>query len=280
MTVPNIRIFKCIADLRKFRKDCWIKDLSVGFVPTMGYLHEGHLSLVRQSLEQNDVTLVSIFVNPSQFAPHEDLDAYPRNIERDLQLLESVVSKDRARRVAGVFTPSVREMYPSGIPLETSQQKGAFVSVSGVSEQLEGRARPQFFRGVATVVTKLFNIVEPTNAYFGQKDVQQSIVIKRMVSDLLFNVQIHVVDTVRDKTGLALSSRNSYLSDEVKKQASVLYRSMTGARSLYANNGNLTTGELKSSIEKTIVGENDKFEIDYVAFNYADTLEYRNNPSH
>ncbi|KAG7835239.1 hypothetical protein KL943_002554 [Ogataea angusta] len=241
MTVPNIRIFKHVADLRKFRKDCWIKDLSVGFVPTMGYLHEGHLSLVRQSLEQNDVTLVSIFVNPSQFAPHEDLDAYPRNIDRDLQLLESVVSEDKARRVAGVFTPSVREMYPSGIPLETSQQKGAFVSVSGVSEQLEGRARPQFFRGVATVVTKLFNIVEPTNAYFGQKDIQQSIVIKRMVSDLLFNVQIHVVDTVRDKTGLALSSRNFYLSDEVRKQATSKKRLLVKTPSSKSTTSHSTT---------------------------------------
>ncbi|KAH3665528.1 hypothetical protein OGAPHI_003714 [Ogataea philodendri] len=274
MTGSAIRVFRQIGDIRTFRRDCWMKNLSVGFVPTMGYLHEGHLSLVKKSLEDNDVTLVSIFVNPAQFAPTEDLDAYPRNLGRDLQLLDSIVSDDKLRRVAGVFTPSVSEMYPSGIPLDPSKQEGAFVTVAGVSEQLEGQSRPQFFRGVATVVTKLFNIVQPTIAYFGQKDIQQSIVIRRMVSDLLVDTKIDVGATVRDQTGLALSSRNSYLSDEVRSQACVLYRSMMDARQAFLNDKSVTVASLKSQIQNQIASVNDKFTIDYVEFNYTDNLEY------
>lgn len=202
-----------------------------GFVPTMGCLHEGHLELIRASKVENDFTIASIFVNPSQFAPSEDLDKYPRTLDNDLKLLE----------IEGVdvcFAPSAREMYPQGISLHVEEQRGPFVTVLGVSEQLEGRTRPNFFRGVATVVTKLLNIVSPTRAYFGQKDIQQFTVLQVMAREFFMNTELKMMPIVRDSAGLALSSRNRYLCDESLNRARNIYRGLhAAATALQASNG-------------------------------------------
>jgi pantoate--beta-alanine ligase len=184
----------------------------------MGALHEGHLSLVRAARARCDAVAVSIFVNPTQFGPHEDFSKYPRNLERDCELLER-------ERVDVVFAPAFEEMYPAGAI--------TWVTVDGMSERLCGRSRPGHFRGVTTVVSKLFHIAEPDVAFFGQKDAAQVAIIRRMVRDLNFGVEIEVCPIVREPDGLALSSRNTYLSPEERKAALVLYRSLTRAQKLF-----------------------------------------------
>lgn len=202
---------------------------------------------VSRSTNDNDYTVVSIFVNPSQFAPHEDLDAYPRTIDEDLQALSSVKSPSQI----ALFLPTVSEMYPSGITLDTKQQRGAFVEVKGLSEQLEGSIRPQFFRGVATVVTKLLNIVTPDRAYFGQKDIQQLIVIKRLVKDLLINTEIVMVPTVRESSNLAMSSRNAYLTEDSREKSAVLYKALAAGESVYKH-GNRSRSAILDAINKEL----------------------------
>jgi len=192
----------------------------LGLVPTMGALHEGHLSLIRAAKAKSDVVAASIFVNPTQFGPNEDFTRYPRDLERDLALLE----RDG---VDLVFVPSVEEMYP--------QQSVTWVAVEGLSDRLCGKSRPGHFRGVATVVAKLFNIVEPDLAFFGQKDAAQLAVIRRMVRDLNMPVQIEVCPIVREPDGLAMSSRNAYLSPEQRQDALVLFRSLLRVRELFAD---------------------------------------------
>ncbi|KAF5379294.1 hypothetical protein D9757_007625 [Collybiopsis confluens] len=236
----SIPIFTTVAEYREWRRRAFVENKSVGFVPTMGALHEGHLTLVRRSLQENDLTVLSIFVNPAQFAPHEDLATYPRTLERDLEVLTEQQVADR--QPSAVFLPTVKEMYPSGINQDVSQQKGTFVEVKGYGEQMEGKSRPMFFRGVATVVTKLFNAVEPTNAYFGQKDIQQALLLRRMVTDLLLSHpspdHLHIVPTARDATdNLALSSRNAYLSPEGRKVAPALYASLQAAENCWSAGG-------------------------------------------
>jgi len=218
----------------------------VGFVATMGALHEGHASLVRRSLAENDLTVVSIFVNPAQFAPHEDLATYPRTLPHDIQVLSSLTFRgpqdgqnSAERSPSAVFLPSVREMYPSGISQDTSEQKGTFVEVKGYGHQMEGSRRPTFFRGVATVVTKLFNVIEPTRTYFGQKDIQQALLLRRMVRDLLLShpteENLFIVPTARDPTSsLALSSRNAYLTPpELQNAAPTLYLALQTAKTAW-----------------------------------------------
>jgi len=189
----------------------------VGLVPTMGYLHEGHIELVRRARSDSGTVVVSIFVNPTQFGPSEDFGRYPRAFERDLEML-------RAEGVDVVFAPAPAEMYPEGFC--------SWVDVEDVTSSLEGESRPGHFRGVATVCNKLFNIVDPTRAYFGQKDAQQVAVIRRMVRDLDMNLEIVVVPTVREPDGLAMSSRNSYLDAPSRAAATVLYRSLVAAREM------------------------------------------------
>ncbi len=191
----------------------------VGFVPTMGYLHDGHLELVRRAKAENPSVVVSIFVNPTQFGPLEDFASYPRDIPRDLAMLETV-------KTDIVFMPSAIEMYPPRF--------SSWVDVEKVAERLEGAVRPGHFRGVATVVAKLFNIVQPTKAYFGQKDAQQLVVIKKMVSDLNMNLEIVAVPTVREPDGLAMSSRNTYLKPDERQAATVLYKALTLAKQLFS----------------------------------------------
>jgi len=192
----------------------------VGLVPTMGFLHQGHLSLVRQARQDCASVVVSIFVNPSQFGPQEDLDKYPRDLQRDLDMLES-------SGVDLVWVPTNEVVYPPGYQ--------TWVTVEQVSNPLEGERRPGHFRGVATVVAKLFNAVEPQKAYFGQKDAQQAVVIRRMSQDLDFPVEIIICPTVREPDGLAMSSRNVYLSAEERRSATVLSRGLFQAREAFAS---------------------------------------------
>src|SRR5581483_250018 len=197
----------------------WGSSSTVGFVPTMGYLHEGHLALVRRARTENDLVIASIFVNPTQFGPHEDFERYPRDVPRDLAMLES-------EGVDIVFTPGVAEMYPSGYV--------TYVEPTGpLVEQAEGRRRPGHFRGVATVVLKLFHIVRPHRAYFGQKDAQQVAVISHMVEDLNLPLSLRIVSTVREPDGLAMSSRNVYLTAEQRTAATVLYRALQAGRRVF-----------------------------------------------
>jgi len=192
----------------------------VGFVPTMGYLHAGHLSLARRAKEECASVVASIFVNPTQFGPGEDLSKYPRDLARDLRLLESA-------GVALVWTPTPEVMYPSGFQ--------TWVTVEELTKGLEGAARPGHLRGVTTVVAKLFNAVQPRRAYFGQKDAQQAAVIRQMTKDLDFPIEIVVCPTVREADGLAMSSRNAYLNPEERKAARVLFRALSAAKAAYEN---------------------------------------------
>ncbi|HEY64851.1 MAG TPA: pantoate--beta-alanine ligase [Caldilineae bacterium] len=207
-----MHVVQTVSEVRRIRREL---TGSWGLVPTMGYLHEGHLSLVRRARVENDHVGVSIFVNPTQFGPNEDLDTYPRDLERDLSLL-------RELNVDLVWAPPVEEVYPPGFQ--------TYVTVEEVSKPLEGAARPGHFRGVATIVAKLFNIFQPDRAYFGQKDAQQVVVIRQMVRDLNFPLEVVVCPTVREPDGLAMSSRNVYLTPEQRAAAPVLYKALCAAR--------------------------------------------------
>lgn len=211
----TVKVHDTIASLRRALDDERAHRRTVGFVPTMGYLHAGHRSLLDAAVAANDVAVMSVFVNPLQFAPTEDLATYPRDLERDLD-----VARDAG--VAHVFAPSVEEMYPR--PVATT------VSVAGVSEGFEGASRPTHFAGVATVVAKLFSIVGPCRAYFGEKDFQQLAVVRTMVHDLSMPVEVVGCPTVREPDGLALSSRNVYLSPEERAAAPVLHRALLAGR--------------------------------------------------
>jgi pantoate--beta-alanine ligase len=229
---------------------------TVGFAPTMGYLHEGHLSLVKQARAENPAVIVSIYVNPAQFGPKEDFGAYPRDLNRDLKLL-------RDAGVDVVFVPSDEEMYPPGF--------GSWVDVEKVTERLEGASRPGHFRGVATVVAKLFNIVRPSRAYFGQKDAQQVIVIKRMVADLNLGIEVAVVPTARESDGLAMSSRNVYLNPGERRAATVLFKALTLARQL-ATDGEKDAEKIRGQMI-SLIRKEPLASIDYVSIAHAGTLQ-------
>jgi len=228
----------------------------LGLVPTMGFLHEGHLALVRRTREQNRTVVVSIFVNPAQFGSGEDLSSYPRDMERDLGLLEE-------ERVDMVFSPSNEEVYPQGY--------SSYVDVQGVTGRLEGERRPGHFRGVATVVAKLLTIVRPDRTYFGQKDGQQVAVVKRMTLDFNLGSEIVVVPTVREDDGLALSSRNVYLTEDERRAAPVLYSSLCRVRDMWQD-GVRDAGLLRREAEGMIAAE-PLAELDYFSVADAETLE-------
>ena len=211
----------------------------LGFVPTMGYLHEGHLSLARLARGDCGSVAASIFVNPTQFGPNEDFARYPRSFERDLELLKQ-------EQVDLVFAPAVSEIYP--------EEFHTYIDVEQVTETLEGAVRPGHFRGVATVVCKLFNIVQPTHAYFGQKDAQQTVVIRQMVRDLALPVEIVIVPTVREADGLAMSSRNAYLAPEERQAATVLYRALTTAQQAF-HEGQRNGAALRSAMQEVLDAE-------------------------
>lgn len=227
----------------------------LGLVPTMGYLHEGHLSLVRRCREDNATAVASIFVNPTQFGPSEDLSTYPRDMEGDLAKLE-------AEGVDLVFAPDASEMYPEGF--ETT------IDVGDIARRLEGEHRPGHFQGVATVVCKLLTIVRPDNVYFGQKDAQQCLVIKRLNADLDLGSEVVVLPTVRDPDGLAMSSRNAYLSNEDREAALSLYRALSLAESLYADgvrDAGLMRREMLALLESEPAAS-----VEYVSVSDAETL--------
>ncbi len=203
-----------ILALREQRRSWQIEGKTIAFVPTMGNLHQGHLHLVKTAKQHADVVVVSIFVNPLQFGPDEDLDAYPRTLEQDMQALETL-------GVDVVFTPKVEDIYSRGLEQQT------FVEVPGLSYMICGASRPGHFRGVATIVCKLFNMVQPNMAFFGEKDFQQLQVIKAMVTDLSMNLQVFGVPTVRENDGLAMSSRNGYLNEQERQIAPTLYRCLS-----------------------------------------------------
>jgi pantoate--beta-alanine ligase len=228
-----------------------------GFVPTMGYLHAGHLSLVQQARMENKSVAVSIFVNPAQFGPHEDLSRYPRDLPRDLALLEEAGADI-------VFTPAAETVYPDGFV--------TYVGPTGpMAERLEGASRPGHFQGVATVVLKLFNMVSPDRAYFGQKDAQQVAVIRRMIADLNLPVELHVMPTVREVDGLAMSSRNSYLSPTDRAAATVLYRALVSGMHTFISHPEGGGAEVRAAME-TVVRSEPRASLDYVDCCHPDSF--------
>jgi pantoate--beta-alanine ligase len=248
-----MKVIEKIDDMKRLRPQL---TGPVGFVPTMGYLHEGHLALVRRAREENPRVVVSIFVNPTQFGPGEDLNRYPRDPQRDIALLDR-------ERTDIVFMPPAAEMYP--------ERFNSWVEVSKVTERLEGASRPGHFRGVATVCAKLFNIVQPTRAYFGQKDAQQLVVIKKMVADLDMNLEIVTVPTVREPDGLAMSSRNTYLNPEQRRAAVVLYQSLSLAQRLWAQGETDAENTRRQMID--LIQKQPLAQIDYVSVADAGTLD-------
>ena len=238
---------------RKLRRE---ENRSIGLVPTMGALHEGHLSLIHEARAMCDVVVVSVFVNPAQFGPDEDFNSYPRDLTRDSALLAEY-------NVDYVFAPIVKEIYPTGF--------STYVTVEELSETLEGASRPGHFRGVATVVAILLNLVRPNFSFFGQKDAQQSILIKQMVRDLAFDTEIVVVPIAREKSGLAMSSRNNYLDNEQRLAATVLNRALSKARVAYEE-GEHSVADLIDLVRATIEKE-PLARLDYVSVNDAETLE-------
>jgi len=252
-----MKVFRKPSEVQKYIKQLKREGKTVGFVPTMGYLHEGHLSLVRCSKRENDITVVSIFVNPTQFGRGEDYDRYPRDLERDLKLLQK-------EGVDVVFAPEVGDMYPKGF--------STYVEETELSKRWEGEFRPGHFRGVCTVVTKLLNIVKPDRAYFGEKDYQQLQVIKKMVGDLNMDVEIVGCPIVRESDGLAMSSRNVYLSPEEREQATAIYRSFLLAQKL-VKEGVRDAERLREEIVNFLKGFPLIKQIDYVAIVDPETLE-------
>lgn len=241
-------IIETINELRNYLEEHRKTGKTIGFVPTMGFLHEGHLSLIRAAKAENDIVVVSDFVNPTQFAPNEDFESYPRNIGQD----------EKMAMEAGadvIFFPSVVEMYPNG--------SSTFVEVEGETTKiLCGKSRPSHFKGVTTVVNILFNIVQPNKAYFGQKDAQQVAVLIKMVRDLHQNLEIVVCPIVREKDGLAMSSRNTYLDTQQRKDATILYQSLQEAE-LHFKNGENNVENLTQFIRKKL-SEKSSADIDYI----------------
>ncbi|HBG27590.1 MAG: pantoate--beta-alanine ligase [Planctomycetes bacterium GWF2_41_51] len=251
-----MQIAKTIEDIKMIISEAGSFGKKIGFVPTMGALHAGHISLIKKAKQQTEFVVVSIFVNPTQFGPNEDIDKYPRPFEADLEICKH-------NGADAVFAPSAQEMYP--------QKNLTWINVEKLSESLCGKTRPNHFRGVATVCAKLFNIVQPDVAYFGQKDAQQVIVIKRMIADLNLPLRIVVCPTVRESDGLAMSSRNKYLNAEQRKDAPLLYAALQEAE-IFIKAGERKSDFLKEQIKK-ILNISSQIAIDYISIVNADTLD-------
>ncbi|HYG98398.1 MAG TPA: pantoate--beta-alanine ligase [Terriglobales bacterium] len=251
-----MKVLHTIEETRALCRQAQREGKVIGFVPTMGALHDGHLSLVRAARSQTNFVVVSIFVNPLQFGPNEDLAKYPRTFERDCELL-------KAEGVTAIFAPTPEEMYPTNA--------ATFVEVEGLPQKLEGRTRPTHFRGVTTVVAKLFNVVRPDFAYFGQKDAQQVVILSKMVRDLNMDVRIVVMPIVRERDGLAMSSRNRYLDAEHRRQGLVLYRALTRIQTL-ADQGERRAARLLEE-GKSVVAEGPEVRLDYLEIVDRETLD-------
>ncbi len=250
-------VLRTVAEMQAVSRRAMQAGQRIGFVPTMGFLHEGHLSLMRQARRQCDLLVASIFVNPTQFGPNEDLDQYPRDFERDAALCE-------ACGVDVIFFPPVDEMYAS--------DSSVYIDEDLLSKGLCGASRAGHFRGVLTVVAKLFNMVQPDVAVFGQKDAQQAALIRRMVRDLNFPIEIIVAPTVREPDGLAMSSRNTYLSDEEREQALSLNRSLEKAKSLFKG-GETSSQRLDETMRAQIRKEGPMVDVEYIAIVDGESLE-------
>jgi len=253
-----LKICKTISELIEWRNESETRN--IGFVPTMGALHQGHLSLVEESKSTCQKTVVSIFVNELQFSPEEDLDQYPRTIESDLDALKKL-------KVDMVFLPNTKEMY--------NDQFSVIVNELTIAQKLEGASRPGFFSGVTTVVSKLFNLVRPSHAFFGQKDIQQLAIITKMVKDLNYNINVIKCATIREASGLAMSSRNQYLSNTEKEEASILYQALKLGKKLLLDQSSIH--HIKTEMEKLIT-KNKKIKIDYLSIARLSTFEELEGP--
>ncbi|KAM0145144.1 hypothetical protein ACHAPC_003374 [Botrytis cinerea] len=288
-TIPgtSIKIFRDVPALRQWRRKQLIDHRMVGLVPTMGALHEGHLSLIRLAAAENSNVVVSVYVNPTQFGVHEDLDSYPKTWEKDCKMLKELdmelADNGDMGKIAAVFAPTTETMYPSGPPSQEVAAKGSFITITPVGELLEGASRPTFFRGVATVCMKLFNIVMPDSVYFGQKDVQQTVVIKKMVKDFCFDTKVIIGETQREHDGLALSSRNVYLGTRRRSVATALSNMLKVAEQGY-NLGRRSRDELLGpalELSKLLLMEQHqlkpeervRYEVDYISLADPETME-------
>ena len=293
----NIRTFtvvNSVAEFRHLRRTALFAKQSIGFVPTMGALHGGHLALIKQAAKENDQVYVSIYVNPTQFGVNEDLSSYPRTWPADREKLEQLNSElapqVRSRsceppsgKITTIFMPSSEEMYPNQPPSSEIDGQGSFVTITPLSARLEGASRPVFFRGVATVCMKLLNIVRPDRVYFGQKDIQQTFVVKRMVQDFHLDTEVRVGSTVREEDGLAMSSRNVYLGERRRKIALVLLESFNQVQRVFAdgtrnrqNLHDIAMDHLSRVREQQYAMPSSlrvRFEIDYISIADPDTME-------
>ncbi len=249
-------LIKETENMREWSEEKRCEGNTIGLVPTMGALHEGHMRLIRESLDQDDLTIVSIFINPLQFSPNEDFDDYPRQFDDDMELCESA-------GVACVFKPEVSEFYPKGF--------ATYVEQEDLPEKLCGESRPEHFRGVMTVITKLYNATMPHNSYYGQKDYQQALIIRRMTRDLSFGIDVEMLETVREEDGLAVSSRNKYLTPKQRKEAPVLYEALQKGREAIKNK--LRDTEELCELMKEHIRENSSADIEYLKILQPETLQ-------
>lgn len=290
----SFQVFRDVPQLRQLRRQLLRDDRTVGFVPTMGALHEGHLSLIREAARENTDIFVSIYVNPTQFGVNEDLSSYPRTWDSDVEKLEEL-NKELARagaaggsgigtgRITAIFAPTSKVMYPTLPPSSEVDGHGSFVTITPLSTKLEGGSRPVFFRGVATVCMKLFNATTPDRVYFGQKDVQQTIIIKRMVQDFHVGTEVRIVNTARETDGLALSSRNVYLGDRRRAVGLTIYKALKAAEATYLKGKTSRAdilGAARSVTERVLSeqhalspSERALFEVDYISLADPETLD-------
>ncbi|EEP75826.1 pantoate-beta-alanine ligase [Uncinocarpus reesii 1704] len=283
---PGFEIFRDVSPLREYRKRLLLSNRTVGLVPTMGALHDGHLSLIQQAARENTDVFVSIYVNPTQFGVNEDLESYPRTWTEDMQKLQELdhkLASAASGRISAIFAPTTKVMYPTLPPSSEIDGKGSFVYITPLANLLEGASRPVFFRGVATVCMKLFNIVTPERVYFGQKDVQQTVVIRRMVKDLYVNTEVKIGPTIREPDGLALSSRNVYLGTRRRKVGLVLSASLREAEKKYLS-GKRTREDILGAAHRIATAiskeqeslqppQRAKFEVDYISLADPESLE-------
>ena len=284
----SFQVFRDVPELRQLRRQLIKNDRTMGFVPTMGALHEGHLSLIREAARENTDVFVSIYVNPTQFGVNEDLASYPRTWDSDVEKLEELnkelsgLGADTGR-ITAIFAPTSKVMYPTLPPSSEIDGHGSFVTITPLASKLEGNSRPVFFRGVATVCMKLFNAMTPDRVYFGQKDVQQTVVIKRMVKDFLINTEVRVIPTTREATGLALSSRNVYLGARRRAVGLTLFKALNAAAEAY-HEGKASRDDILGAAH-SVAGcalaeqqalppsERALYEVDYISLADPETLE-------
>ena len=286
MASTTIQVFRDVPALRHLRRQLLLAHRTVGFVPTMGALHEGHLSLIRLAARDNTDVFVSIFVNPTQFGVNEDLDSYPRAWNSDVEKLGKLnqeLSAHAKGRITAIFAPTPNVIYPALAPSSEVNGPGSFVTITPLSSKLEGASRPVFFRGVATVCMKLFNIVTADRVYFGQKDIQQTVVIKRMVRDFHVDTSVVIGPTVRDPDGLAMSSRNAYLGTRRRTVGLVLFHALKAAERAFTS-GIYTRQDILGAarlVTKNTLAEQEAlppstrtlFEVDYISLADPDTLD-------